>query len=111
LASEVQRIAEAAWEIVRDPRSSRIERLEALKLIAGCKGVLLPDINERWLSVRQVAQLRRVRQELVEKALRRKAARRKQNARAYIRRRLRELEQPQAALITQEEHGPTATTN
>lgn len=95
MASETRQIAEHAWLIVRDPRSTRIERLEALKLIAGCKGVLLPDIDEKWLTVRQVTQLRRIRQELVEKALRRKAARKRQNRRAYLRRKIRALETAQ----------------
>jgi hypothetical protein len=92
LAREIRQIADAAWLIVRDPRATRIERLEALKLIAGCKGVLLPDIDEKWLTVRQVTQLRRIRQELVEKALRRKAARQRQNRRAFLRRRIKTLE-------------------
>jgi hypothetical protein len=92
VASEIKQIAEAAWNIVRDPRSSRIERLEGLKLIAGCKGVLLPDVDERWLTVRQVTQLRRIKQELVERVLRRKAARNRQNRRAYLRRRIKALE-------------------
>ena len=92
MASEIRKIAEHAWLIVLDPRSSRIERLEALKLIAGCKGVLLPDINEQWLSVRQVTQLRRIKQELVERVLKRKAVRQKQNRRAYLRRRIKALE-------------------
>lgn len=95
--SEVRRIADEAWKIVSDPRSNRIERLEALKLIAATRGLLIPELDERWLTVRQVAELRRIKQQLVEKALRRKERRRKANRKAYIKRRIRELEVEQGS--------------
>jgi hypothetical protein len=92
IASEIERIKCAAWEIIADPKANRIERLEALKLIAACKGLLLPDINEQWLSVRQVAQLRRIKQQLVEKVLARKERKQRVNRKQYIKRRIAELE-------------------
>ena len=82
--NERRRIADEAWKIVVDPRANRIERIEALKLIAACKGVLLPDINEQWLTVKQVVQLRRAKQALVEKVLRRKERKRRANRRGAV---------------------------
>lgn len=108
MASEIKRIAEAAWLIVLDPKASRMEKLTALSILCGCRGILLPTLDERFLSVRQITQVRRVQQELVGKALRRKAARRKQNARAYLRKRLREL-QP-GKINNQEKNGTTEST-
>jgi hypothetical protein len=86
---------------VTDERSNRIERIEALKLIAACKGLLLPDINEQWLSVRQVAQLRRIKQELVEKALQRRERKKKANRRGYLRRQLKALQAPAVKTVEQ----------
>jgi hypothetical protein len=90
--TELQRIKCAAWEIITDPKANRIERIEALKLIAAAKGLLLPDVNEQWLSVRQVAQLRRIKQQLVEKVLARKERKKKANRRQYLRKRIAVLE-------------------
>jgi hypothetical protein len=100
MASEIQRIKEVAWAIIADPRSTRIEKLTALSLIASAKGMLLPTLDERFLSVRQVCQLRRIQQELVEKVLRRKARKAKANRKAYIRRRIQKLETEQAVQAT-----------
>jgi hypothetical protein len=99
--TEVKRISYEAWRIVTDERSNKIERIEALKLIAACKGLLLPDINEQWLSVRQVAQLRRIKQELVEKALQRRERKRKANRRGYLRRQLKALRAPAVKTVEQ----------
>lgn len=90
--TELQRIKCAAWEIITDPKANRIERIEALKLIAAAKGLLLPDVNEQWLSVRQVAQLRRIKQQLVEKVLARRQRKQKANRRQYLRKRIAVLE-------------------
>lgn len=105
--TETQKIAAVAWEIALHAKSSRIEKLTALSILCACKGILLPALDERFLSVRQVTQLRRVQEQLVGKALRRKAARKKQNARAYLRRRLRELELGKQD--NQEKNGTTTT--
>ena len=99
--SETRRIADAAWQIVSDPRANRIERLEGLKLIAATRGLLIPELDERWLTVRQVAELRRIKRDLIEKILKRKARKARANRKQYLKRLLREREaQPQAA-----EHG------
>jgi hypothetical protein len=90
--TELQRIKCVAWEIITDPKANRIERIEGLKLIAAAKGLLLPDVNEQWLSVKQVAQLRRIKQELVEKALQRKERKSKANRKNYLRRKIKVLE-------------------
>jgi hypothetical protein len=97
--TELQRIKCAAWEIITDPISNRIERIEALKLIAAAKGLLLPDVNEQWLSVRQVAQLRRIKQQLVEKVLARKERKKKANRRQYLRKRIAVLEQKETQTV------------
>jgi hypothetical protein len=89
---ELRRLADEVWKVVLDPRANRIERIEAAKLIAACKGVLLPCMDEQFLSVRQITQLRRIKEELTEKALRKKATRKRSNRRAYIRRSIRALE-------------------
>jgi hypothetical protein len=104
--TQTKKIIEQAWLIALDARASRWEKLTALSIICGCRGILLPALDERFLSVRQVTQLRRVQEQLVGKALRRKAARKKQNARAYLRKRLRALEQGNDK---QENDGTTAT--
>jgi hypothetical protein len=105
MASEVQRIKEFAWSIILDAKSNRMEKLIALQLIAAAKGMLLPTLDERFLSVRQVCQLRRIQQELVEKVLKRKARKAKANRKAYLKRRLRELEtQPQQTEVHVEEN-------
>jgi hypothetical protein len=90
--SELRRLADEVWKIVLDPKSSRIERIESAKIIAACKGVLLPCMDEQFLSVRQIIQLRRIKEELTEKALKRKATRRRSNRRAYLRRKINDLE-------------------
>jgi hypothetical protein len=94
--NELRRMADSAWKIALDPKSSRIEKLEALKLVAAARGILLPDLNEKWLTVRQVCQLRTAKKELVEKALRRKARRKVENKRARLRRKIKELEGQQS---------------
>jgi hypothetical protein len=104
MKNEIRRIADAAWQIVIDPKANRIERLEALKLVAACKGILLPELNENFLSVRQVLQLRRAKQQIVERVLRQKAQRRKANRKQYVKRQLRELEAT-AESVGQETHG------
>lgn len=90
--SEIKRIKEVAWQIIADPRSTRIEKLVALQLIASAKGMLLPALDEKFLSVRQICQLRRIQQELVEKVLQRKERKAKANRKQYLRRRIQELE-------------------
>ena len=62
-------------------------------------------MNEQWLSVRQVAQLRRIKQELVEKALQRKERKSKANRKNYLRRKIKTLE------AQKETDGTTATAN
>lgn len=81
--------------VLQDPRASRIERIECAKVLLSCYGCLIPDVDERWLSVRQIVQLRRIKQELVERVLHQKEVRRKQNRRALLRRKIRKLKQQQ----------------
>jgi len=92
MTQELKRLRGEAWRIVNDGRASRIERLEALKIIAAANGILLPNISEEWLTVKQAVRLRQMQQELLTKALRLKERKRKQNRRAFLRRKLRALE-------------------
>ena len=97
MRKELKPITEAMMVIIDDPRSSRIERIECARVLLSCYGCLLPDINERWLSVKQITQLRRAKQDIVERVLRQKVVRKKQNRRAYLRRAIRTLEQQEAS--------------
>lgn len=90
--TEIARIRSEAWAIVTHPAAKRFEKIEALKLICATKGVLVPDLDERFLTVKQVLQLRTAKSRIVENALRRKEKMRTVNRKAYLKRRLRELE-------------------
>jgi hypothetical protein len=90
--NELKRVRDEAWLIISNPKSTRIEKLEALKLICACRGIFLMDINEKWLSVKQVLGLRRAKQDLLEKALKRKERKRHANRKFYLKKRIAELE-------------------
>lgn len=92
---ELRPIAEAMFSILADPRSNRVERIECAKVLLSLYGQFIPDVNESFLSVRQLTQLRQVKQQIVEKVLRRKVVRKKANRRAYLRRTLNKLEATQ----------------
>jgi hypothetical protein len=92
MKNELRRLADEIWKVVLDTRASRIEKLEAAKVICACKGVLIPEVNEEWLSAKQIVQLRRLKHELVQKALKRKEMKKRKNRRAYLRRQIRTLE-------------------
>lgn len=92
MRNSLKPIADAMLAVLLDPRASRIERIECAKVILSCHGCLIPDVNESFLSVRQITELRRAKQQIVERILRKKAARKRQNRRAYLRRRIRALE-------------------
>jgi hypothetical protein len=91
MENELKRIAAEAWKIVNDPKANRIERLTALQLVAATRGILLFEISEQFLSARQITELRRIKQTLVEKVLKKKAKRAKCNRRNYLRRRINAL--------------------
>ncbi|HKV92330.1 MAG TPA: hypothetical protein VJW20_07260 [Candidatus Angelobacter sp.] len=95
MKKELTPISNAMMAVLQDPRASRIERIECAKVLLSCYGCLIPDVDERWLSVRQIVQLRRIKQELVERVLHQKEVRRKQNRRALLRRKIRKLKQQQ----------------
>jgi hypothetical protein len=97
------------WEVLLDPRATRLERLEAGRIIAALYGVLAPSgIGEAALSTKAVAQLRAARAEIAERLFRRKQQKRGQNQRAYVRRQIRHLEQQQSNNM--EENGSTTAT-
>jgi hypothetical protein len=91
--TDLQQVVESAWAIVLHPKSNRIEKLEGLKLVCAARGILLPEISERWLSTQQAVQLRQAKQELIDKALRCKTRRKRENRRTYLRRQLKNLEE------------------
>jgi hypothetical protein len=89
---ELKELSGLMWAVIGDAKASRIERIEAAKIVLSCYGCLIPDVNETWLSARQIVKLRTLKQGIVEKVLRRKERRKRQNRRAYLRRRIREAE-------------------
>jgi hypothetical protein len=93
IASEIKRIQEECWSILEQPQCNRIERILTLQMLCACKGLIVGNINEEWLSKKQIIELRRQQQKLVERVLRAKAVRRKQNRRTYLRRAIRKLEE------------------
>jgi hypothetical protein len=97
MKKELVPVTQAMAAILQDARSSRIERIECAKVILSCHGCLLPDIDEKWLSVRQITQLRRAKQDIVERVLHQKQVRKTQNRRSYLRKTIQKLEQQQAA--------------
>jgi len=96
MKQQLKPIAQAMSAILADPRASRIERIECAKVLLSCHGQFIPDVDEKWLSVRQLTQLRMLKQEVAERILRRKAARKRQNKSAFLRRKIRVLKVKQA---------------
>lgn len=93
----------AMYSIVEDPRASRIEKIEAAKVIAAIAGVLLPDVSEGLLSTRQAVALRQAKKTIVEKMLARKERKRLENRRGYLRRKLKpQPEQARQPQVTEE---------
>ncbi|HEX4038642.1 MAG TPA: hypothetical protein VHX37_11340 [Acidobacteriaceae bacterium] len=88
----VKLIIEEAWKLVRDQRARRLEKIEALRILASCQGIWIGDADERLMAPKQAFELRQARQHLVGKALGAKAARSKANRRNYLRRKIRTLE-------------------
>jgi hypothetical protein len=85
----------AMYAIVEDPRASRIERIEAAKVIAAIAGVLLPDTSEEFLSTRAAINLRQAKESIVQKMVARKERKRLENRRGYLKRKLKpQSEQP-----------------
>jgi hypothetical protein len=79
----------AMYAIVEDVRASRIERIEAAKVIAAVSGVLLPDTSEEFLSTRAAVQLRQAKEVIVTKMVARKERKRLENRRGYLKRKLK----------------------
>lgn len=90
--TDLRQVVECAWSIVLHPKANRIEMLEGLKLVCAVRGILLPEVSERFLSTQQAVQLRQAKAALVEKALRVKSRRKRENRKAYLRRQLKSLE-------------------
>src|SRR5690349_6581745 len=85
----ITKLTAAMFAIVDDPRASRIEKIEAAKVIAACAGILLPDTSESFLSTRQAVELRQAKQAIVTRMQRQRERKRLENRRAYLRRKLR----------------------
>ncbi len=88
----------AMYAIVEDPRASRIEKIEAAKVIAAIAGVLLPDTSEEFLSTRQAVQLRQAKEAIVTKMLARKERKRLENRRGYLKRKLKPAQQEETGI-------------
>lgn len=109
----LKKLIEAMYSIIANPRASRIEMIEAAKVIAACSGVLLPDTSEALLSTRQAVELRAARAEIAEKMRRRKERKRLENRRGYLRRKLRNQDQQSDAHtvpLEQEHEGEASVT-
>ena len=96
----------AMWNVLNDPRATRLERLEAGRIIAALHGILVTGIGESALSTKAAVQLRAAQAEIAERLFKRKQRRRGQNQRAYLRRQIRSLEQ-QKVNQTEEENAGT----
>ena len=105
MRKELKPIAAAMLSILCDAKASRIERIECAKVLLSCYGQLVPDVDEAFLSVRQLVQLRSLKQEIVERVLKRKDARKRQNRRTYLRRQIKKLEATKPQQTQQGEHG------
>jgi len=90
--TEVKRIRDLAWQIATHRAARPIEQLEALKLLASLKGYFIPDIKPEFLTEKQARELRLAKGRIVENALRRREKMRTVNRKAYLKRRLKELE-------------------
>ena len=64
-----EEICTEMWKIIRSHNSNRTERIEAAKVICAVNGVLLPDVDERYLSATASVKLRRAKAALVESML------------------------------------------
>jgi hypothetical protein len=93
----------AMFSIVEDPRASRVEKIEAAKVIAAIAGVLLPDTSEALLSTRSAIALRQAKTAIVEKMVKHKERKRLENRRGYLKRKLRALEAETPATETNEQ--------
>lgn len=94
--------------VVLDARSSRIERIEAAKVLLSLAGMFIPDVNESFLSARQITNLRQLKQAVIERALNSKERKRKANRRSYLRKKLAAVEGQEPQQPQQE---PTAEQN
>ncbi len=98
MKKELMPVRDAIFAILADPRSNRVERIECAKVLLSLYGQFVPDVDERWLSVRQLTELRRFKHQAVEKVLKLK----RKNRKAYLKRRLKELEAKQQNQQSQE---------
>lgn len=89
---EVQRIRTAAWRVAERPGARGIEVILALQVVAATHGLILGEVNPELLTDKAALILRTAKSRLVQDALRRKELERQSNRRAYLRRRLRQLE-------------------
>ena len=85
--------------ILNDPKATRVEKIEAAKVLAACQGVLLPELSEKILNVKQVLRLREAKQKIVEQVLRKQTARKRQNRRYYIRKKLKRIGATEAVSV------------
>ena len=120
MRAELKNLNLEMWKILHDPRATRLERLEAARIVASVLGVLVPSgIGEAALSQKQIVQLRAARQAIADRLFKKKEQKRLQNRRSYLRRQIAKAEaaqQPQGAGLshtpndksieqTQGEHG------
>lgn len=107
MKKDIKRIVSECWKIVDDRVTSKALKLEALRVLAACSGVWVGTADETLMDKKTAFSLRQARQQLVGRALGHKAARSKQNRRAYLRKKIAQLE----ALTAEAEEAGKGDTN
>lgn len=92
MKKDIKRIVAECWRIVDDRVTSKALKLEALRVLAACSGVWVGTADETLMDAKTAFSLRQARQQLIGRALGRKAARTRANRRNYLRRKIRTLE-------------------
>lgn len=89
---ELKPLADQMIRIVRDPSATHLERIEAMRTILAMYGMALPGITPEMLNPGQLDQLRKWQQRVAEKLEQFRQRKAQQNRRAYLRRKIKELE-------------------
>jgi len=99
---EVSTVKRAMLDVAADPRASRLERIEASRLLMAAVGILVPSTMEPSKPDSKLAiQMQMARKVILEKmGLRRERTSRK-NRKAYLVRKIKAAEAEQAATQTQ----------
>lgn len=82
--------------IVTDPKATKLERIEAARVIAACFGLVVPSAMEsREVPTKLQIQVQAARRTVLEKLGLKKAAEARRNRRKYLKRKIAALEAAQ----------------